>query len=137
VATELIRGYDDRSEVRHSASQWQSALSWPSPSAPQPPLTRSAHRGGNRLTFLTSSPSLEKKAWEQTVGKGWEFFWLNKRYCVGAPDAPTARKFLREQYPDVAQHARTPNELGHIVVLGLELQTGVIRVNDFKGKSDQ
>ena len=30
-----------------------------------------------------------------TVTKGWEFIWEGQRYCVGPPDAPTARKHLR------------------------------------------
>ena len=29
------------------------------------------------------------------MSKGWEFFWEGRLYCVGASDAPTARKHLR------------------------------------------
>ncbi len=46
-----------------------------------------------------------------------------RRYCVGAPDAPTARTYLRAQYPYVAQRARVPHQL-----LGLQLEDGVVRL---------
>jgi len=64
------------------------------------------------------------------MARGWEFLWGGRRYCVGAPDAPTARKYLRAQYPYVAQRAKTPTELAEIVALALELQLGTVRVMD-------
>ena len=69
---------------------------------------------------------------QNTVGravttKGWEFYWEGKRYCVGAPDGPTARKFLRAQYPYVAQRARVPMELACVVALDLGLKIGTVR----------
>jgi hypothetical protein len=60
--------------------------------------------------------------------RGWEFYWEGKRYCVGAPDAPTARRFLRAQHPEVAQRARVPMELALVVVLDLKLKQGRVRV---------
>ena len=60
--------------------------------------------------------------------KGREFFCEGRRYCVGALDAPTARKNLRNDFPHVAQRARVPNGLAKIVVLGLQLRSGVVRV---------
>jgi hypothetical protein len=68
------------------------------------------------------------------VGEGWEFFWEARRYCVGAPDASTARKYLRTQYPEVAQRARVPKQLAHVIVLGLQLRDGTVRVSDNKVK---
>ena len=62
------------------------------------------------------------------MGKGWEFYWEGRRYCVGAPDAPTARKYLRAEHLHVAQRARVPKELAHVVVLGLQLHDGTVRV---------
>ena len=59
---------------------------------------------------------------------GWEFDWEGRRYCVGAPDAATARQFLRKQYPHVAQRARFPRRLAKVIVLGLRLEDGVVRV---------
>ena len=66
--------------------------------------------------------------------KGWEFHWEGRRYCVGAPDAPTARKHLRAQYPHVAQRARVPHRLAQVIVLALQLKDGVVRV--MNGKLD-
>jgi hypothetical protein len=62
------------------------------------------------------------------MAKGWEFFWEGRRYCVGAPDAPTARKYLREGYLHVAQRARVPKVLAQVVVLGLQLHDGTVRI---------
>ena len=62
------------------------------------------------------------------MGKGWEFYWEGRRYCVGAPDAPTARKYLRAAHLHVAQRARVPKELAHVFVLGLQLRDGTVRV---------
>ena len=47
---------------------------------------------------------------------------------MGAPDAPTARKYLRAEHLHVAQRARLPNELAHVIVLGLQLRDGTVRV---------
>jgi hypothetical protein len=60
--------------------------------------------------------------------KGSDFFWEGRRYCVGAPDAPTARKYLRAEHLQVAQRARVPKELARVVVLGLQLRDGTVRV---------
>jgi hypothetical protein len=60
--------------------------------------------------------------------KGWEFYWERRRYCVGAPDAPTARKYLRAAHLHVAQRARCPKELARIIVTGLQLREGTVRV---------
>jgi hypothetical protein len=68
------------------------------------------------------------------MGKGWEFFWEARRYCVGAPDAPAARKYLRTKYPEAAQRARAPKPLSQVIVLGLQLQDGTVRVSDSKVK---
>jgi hypothetical protein len=68
------------------------------------------------------------------MAKGWEFHWEGLRYCVGAPDAPTARKYLRKEHLHVAQRARVPNELPYIVALGLQLKDGTIRVMPSKVK---
>jgi hypothetical protein len=62
------------------------------------------------------------------MAKGWEFFWEGRRYCVGAPDAPTARKYLRAEHLHVAQRARVPKELARVIVLGLQLHDGTVRV---------
>jgi hypothetical protein len=62
------------------------------------------------------------------MGKGWEFYCEGGRYCVGAPDAPTARKYLSAEHLHVAQRARVPKELGHVLVLGLQLHDGTVRV---------
>ena len=63
------------------------------------------------------------------MGKGWEFYWEGRRYCVGAPDAPTARKYLRAAHLHVAQRARVPEAVGpHVFVLGLQLRDGTVRV---------
>ena len=47
------------------------------------------------------------------------------RWCIGCP---TARKNLRNDFPHVAQRARVPKGLAKIVVLGLQLRSGVARV---------
>jgi hypothetical protein len=64
--------------------------------------------------------------------KGWEFYWEGQRCCVGAPEAASARQFLRKQYPHVAQRARFPRQLAKVIVLGLQLEDGVIRVMNGK-----
>ncbi len=69
------------------------------------------------------------------MAKGWEFFWEGRRYCVGAPDAPTARKYLRAEHLHVAQRARSPSELAQIVVLGLQLREGTVRIMSGKVKT--
>ena len=85
---------------------------------------------------MTHAPTLRclAKSVGQAVTRGWEFVWETRRYCVGAPDAPTARKYLRKQYPDVAQRARVPKQLAQVVVLGLQLQDGIVRVSDHNAK---
>ena len=60
--------------------------------------------------------------------KGWEFFWEGRRYCVGAQDGATARKYLRAQYPDVAQRAQSPKELASVIASGLQLEEGTVRM---------
>jgi hypothetical protein len=64
------------------------------------------------------------------VIRGWEFSWEARRYFVGAPDAPTARKYLRKQYPAAAQHARVPKELAEVIALGLQLMDGTVMARD-------
>ena len=71
---------------------------------------------------------LRKSAAGVPITKGWEFYWEGRRYCVGAPDAPTARKYLRAEHLHVAQRARSPKELARIVVAGLQLREGTVRV---------
>jgi hypothetical protein len=66
------------------------------------------------------------------VARGWEFYWEGKRYCVGAADAPTARKYLRAKHLAIAQRARSPKELTSIVVLALQLRDGTVRVMNGK-----
>jgi hypothetical protein len=60
--------------------------------------------------------------------KGVGVYWEGRRYCVGALDAPTARKYLRAEYLHVAQRARSPKELARIIVAGLQLREGTVRV---------
>jgi hypothetical protein len=69
-----------------------------------------------------------RHGWGVRMTKGWEFFWEGRRYCVGAPDAPTARRYLRAHYPAVAQHARSPKELAGVIAAGLQLKEGTVRV---------
>jgi hypothetical protein len=61
------------------------------------------------------------------VSKGWEFYWEGKRYYVGAPDAPTARKYLHIDHSRAAEGAGSPRELTNIIALGLQLEEGTIR----------
>ncbi len=63
------------------------------------------------------------------MSKGWEFYWENCRYFVGAPDPATARTYLRRYHLRVAQHARCPTELAAYVVEGLQLQDGTVRTS--------
>lgn len=58
------------------------------------------------------------------MAKGWEFFWEGRHYFVCAPDAPTARKYLRQKHLRVAQHARFPDEVTADVIEELGLQDG-------------
>jgi len=64
--------------------------------------------------------------------RGWEFYWEGRRYCVGAPDAPTGRKYLRAEHLHIAQRARSPKELANIVVVALQLGDGTVRVMNGK-----
>src|SRR5262249_31311357 len=64
-----------------------------------------------RLENECSLASEHKRGWHVTMTKGWEFYWEGRRYCVGASDAPTARRYLRAKHLNVAQRARCPKEL--------------------------
>ena len=61
------------------------------------------------------------------MSKGWEFYWEGQRYYVGAPDAPTARKYLHSDHSQVAEAAGSPRQLTNIVALGLQLKEGTVR----------
>ena len=62
------------------------------------------------------------------MSKGWEFFWEGGRYCVGATDAPTARKYLRAEHLVVAQRRECPTSWPMSWCLGLQLRDGTVRV---------
>lgn len=63
------------------------------------------------------------------VAKGWVFYWEDQYYYVGAADAPTARKYLRKQHLRAAQHARYPQQVADVLVAGMQLNEGTIRVS--------
>ena len=64
------------------------------------------------------------------MNKGWEFFWEGRRYCVGAPDAPTARKYLRAAHLHVAHVRKCPKSWPTSSYRGssFKLHEGTVRV---------
>lgn len=59
--------------------------------------------------------------------KAWEFIWKIYHYYVGAPDAETAREYLKKKHPDIAKDAPEPMELSDGFRKKLRLLDGNVR----------